>query len=279
MEGPCWSRHSGTTTAWVGRTITFENDQFVLEGHGQITPAAVVQYDAQGHLTWSSDGLRQWVYERAAAQTPIAQPPASLTSVAPSSSQAGAAAPLNASPPSYASVASKPQGAPGIGVAGFICVLVGFLVPLVGIVGLVLSILGYQQAKRENRPRGLALAGIIIGVVATIVSLILLAVAIPVFLGERDKAKDSAVKEGIHSIQIGIQSYAVDYNDAYPDPAMVSESGLAAYIDCWPTNPYTGAPMTQGTGQGDFSYTVSEDGRSFQLTGYGTGGEVIITVP
>ena len=45
---------------------------------------------------------------------------------------------------------------------------------------------------------------------------ILAAIAIPMFLGQRDKAKESAVKEGVHSIQVGIQSYAVDDNDAYP---------------------------------------------------------------
>ena len=45
---------------------------------------------------------------------------------------------------------------------------------------------------------------------------ILAAIAIPMFLTQRNKAKDAAVKEGIHSIQIGIQSYAVDNSDAYP---------------------------------------------------------------
>ena len=42
---------------------------------------------------------------------------------------------------------------------------------------------------------------------------ILAAIAIPMFLNQRDKAKDVGVKEGMHTIQIGVQSYAVDYND------------------------------------------------------------------
>jgi type II secretory pathway pseudopilin PulG len=268
----------GPTTAWVGKTITCEGDQFILEEHGRITPAAIVQYDAQGHLTWTSDGLRQWVYERATTQTSDAQPSEGTMPAASTPSHAGAAPP-DAWHNSCVSDATRSLGAPGIGVAGFVCVLVGLLVPLVGIVGLVLSILGYRQATREDRSRGLALAGMIIGIVVTVSSLFLLAVAVPAFLDQRDKAKDSAVKEGIHSIQVGIQIYAVDNDDAYPDPAMVSESGLASSVDFWPTNPYTGLPMTQGTGQGDFRYTVSEDGRSFQVTGYGKGGEAIITVP
>ena len=39
---------------------------------------------------------------------------------------------------------------------------------------------------------------------------ILAAIAIPMFLGQRDKAKDAAVKGGVHTIEVGIASYAVD---------------------------------------------------------------------
>ena len=71
----------GDTTAWVGKTIVFEGDQFVLDGHGPIAPGAIVQYDQQGHLTWSSPALRQWVYEQAATQAP-SPPPQEETSQA-----------------------------------------------------------------------------------------------------------------------------------------------------------------------------------------------------
>lgn len=52
----------------------------------------------------------------------------------------------------------------------------------------------------------------------------------------------NAVTEGIHSIQIGVWSWAVDNMDQYPDPSQVTASGLASYVDSWPTNPYTGQP-------------------------------------
>ena len=45
---------------------------------------------------------------------------------------------------------------------------------------------------------------------------ILAAIAIPMFLGQRDKAKESAVKGGVHNIELGIASYAVDNGDTYP---------------------------------------------------------------
>lgn len=251
----------GPSTGWAGKTITREGETFILQDHGPISARDVMSYDEQGHLVWASEGMRAWVGSLVSAP-PIAGPVAQPTIGMPTGQPA-----------------TKPQGAPGIGVAGFVCVLVGLFVPLVGIVGLVLSIVGYRQAKREDRPSGLALAGMVIGFVATISGLILLAVAVPMFLNQGNKAKDSAVKEGIHSIQIGVQMYAVDNNDSYPDPSLVSQSGFASYVDFWPTNPYTGLPMAQGTGEGDFAYTVSADGTSFTLLGYGKGGKVVITVP
>ncbi len=69
-------------------------------------------------------------------------------------------------------------GSPGIGVAGFVLVIVGLFVPLVGLVGLILSIFGYTQAKREGLSTGLSLAGIIIGAIATVIGLIILLVFI-----------------------------------------------------------------------------------------------------
>ena len=89
---------------------------------------------------------------------------------------------------------------------------------------------------------------------------ILAAIAIPMFLNQRVKAKDSAVKEGIHAIQIGVQSAAADANDIYP--AVVSEATMGAFMDAWPDNPFrTGNPPMADVDAaaadrvGDFSYT------------------------
>lgn len=254
----------GPSTGWAGKTITREGETFILQDHGPITARDVMAYDEQSHLVWASEGMRAWVGAL------VAGPPTADVATQ-SATSTLAWQPASALP--------QPQGAPGIGVAGFVCVLVGLFIPLVGIVGLVLSIIGYRQAKREDRPSGLAFAGMIVGIIATAIGLILLAAAIPMFSSQRDEAKDSAVKEGIHSIQIGVQSYAVDHEDAYPDPSLVSRSGLASYVDFWPTNPYTGLPMAQGTAEGDFAYTVSPDGTTFTLRGYGNGGDVVISVP
>ncbi len=105
---------------------------------------------------------------------------------------------------------------------------------------------------------------------------ILAAIAIPMFLGQRDKAKEAAVKEGIHSIQVGVQTYAVDYNDTYP--GSVTSATMAAYVDNWPKNPWLNTAMVgAGGARGNFTYT--QNSSSFTLVGYGAKGTGIITVP
>jgi prepilin-type N-terminal cleavage/methylation domain-containing protein len=94
---------------------------------------------------------------------------------------------------------------------------------------------------------------------------ILAAIAIPMYLNQRSKAKDAAVKEGVHSLQIGIQTWATDNNDQYPAVAQVAKSGtnvVGQYVDQWPNNPYgtgaTATPMSVGgalANPGDVMYT------------------------
>jgi type IV pilus assembly protein PilA len=111
---------------------------------------------------------------------------------------------------------------------------------------------------------------------------ILAAIAIPMFLGQRDKARESAVKGGIHDIELGIGSYAVDNRDSYPDTGDVSVSTLVdvtgvPYVDNWPKNPWTAADMAEGTTRGTFTYTRTSTG--FTLVGRGATGTGIFTAP
>ena len=62
----------GPTTGWSGKTITFENEQFILDGHGPISAADVMTYDSQGHLIWATEGTRGWV--GAKTQSPAREP-------------------------------------------------------------------------------------------------------------------------------------------------------------------------------------------------------------
>ncbi len=133
---------------------------------------------------------------------------------------------------------------------------------------------GQLEQKKASFPAW-AIVLIVVAVLVAVVAVIYL----PARASQDDKARESSVKEGIHSIQIGVQSWAVDHGDLYPDPSLVSQAGFANYLDFWPTNPYTGLPMMQGTAPGDYSYSVAADRGSFHLTGYGKDGEGIMTVP
>ena len=105
---------------------------------------------------------------------------------------------------------------------------------------------------------------------------ILAAIAIPMFLNQRNKAKDASVKEGIHSIQVGVQSYAVDNNDTYPGAGSVNFL-KGTYVDNWPKNPFTNADMASSSAKGDYTYQIPAS-NTFQLIGHTSTGNDF-TVP
>ena len=111
---------------------------------------------------------------------------------------------------------------------------------------------------------------------------ILAAIAIPMFLSQRNKAKDAAVKEGIHSIQIGIQSYAVDNNDTYPTAiansgALIDAIGRLRTSTTGPRTRSPTHPMVDGTAMGNYTYTIPAS-NTFRLVGHTSNG-IDFTVP
>jgi type II secretion system protein G len=113
---------------------------------------------------------------------------------------------------------------------------------------------------------------------------ILAAIAIPMYLGQRDKAKEAAVKGGVHNIELGIASYAVDHGDTYPDTGTVSRATLVAadgvsYVDNWPQNPWFGRDMREAGGAVEGDYVYSRVSDTFTLEGLGKDGAVVITAP
>ena len=70
--------------------------------------------------------------------------------------------------------------------------------------------------------------------------------------GKIDVAKDAVVKAQIMSIQTGIQASIATSGSA---PADASQATLGGFVNPWPTNPFTNAPMKPGTAAGDYVYT------------------------
>ena len=87
--------------------------------------------------------------------------------------------------------------------------------------------------------------------IVVVIIAILAAIAIPMYLSQRDRAKDAAVKAGVHSIKVAVATYAVDHDGVYPGTAYVTftpgdrtaDNLGNKYLPEWPENPWTGQPM------------------------------------
>ena len=111
---------------------------------------------------------------------------------------------------------------------------------------------------------------------------ILAAIAIPMYLNQRSKAKDASVKEGVHSLQIGIQTWATDNNDKYPALGQVATgtANVGQYVDNWPNNPYGTGAMTVvgslGTAPGTVAYTQGAGSTSYSLSALLNGSKTFV---
>jgi len=95
-------------------------------------------------------------------------------------------------------------------------------------------------------------------------------------------AKIEKVRQGLSEIQASAEGYKRMIGPGtYPSVSTVEQWQTGAD---WPTNPYTGLPMAQGTGPGEYDYTYLpasgtdamryEDG--YELVAYGPAGETIV---
>jgi type IV pilus assembly protein PilA len=109
---------------------------------------------------------------------------------------------------------------------------------------------------------------------------ILAAIAIPMFLNQRDKAKSAAVKGGTHNIELGVGGWAIDHNDVYPPVTEVDKGGeVGAQVDVWPDNPWTAVPMADDGGagvKGMYTYTLGVGANSFTLAGHMSNGDFVV---
>ena len=245
----------GPNTAWQGREIIWDVDRFILVGHGAIPAAGVLDYDRLGQLVWAQPELRSWVAQVNHWET--GGQPAATGGYGAYGAPAGTAAYGTPSgttaygSPGYAGAAVAGAGAPAA--AG-----------------------GAAPSGRKGLPAW-AIVLIVVAVAFVVVSIIIGALVPSLIMRTTETlANDAAVRSGVRTIQVGIESYAADHAGQYPPAGEVNSVGLNGYISAWPVNPYTELPMADGGGAGNFRYDLSPDGGAYKLTGYGKDGEVVI---
>ena len=107
--------------------------------------------------------------------------------------------------------------------------------------------------------------------IVIIIIAILAAIALPMFLSQREKAKDASVKAAVHTLQVGVQSYAVDHGDAYPSSGDLSAL-QGGYVDAWPKDPFAGGSMAYSATADPGSYAYVSTGEGYVLTGWTSTG-------
>jgi prepilin-type N-terminal cleavage/methylation domain-containing protein len=89
---------------------------------------------------------------------------------------------------------------------------------------------------------------------------VLVAIALPNFIGAQDRAKIAGVKANARTLQVVVETYAVDWGGTYPSTisAITSTEGYKTF-----SNPYTGLPGVANTNSEGAWRTNDEGGTEF----------------
>jgi hypothetical protein len=126
--------------------------------------------------------------------------------------------------------------------------------------------------RRTHRAALIALAAL--GTVAAVLGV---ALAIVLIVGDdRDDpppppalTQDEQAIEGAEAIARGAELYAAEFGYGPSVDDALPTGALAQFVDPWPTNPFTGAPMAPGSSPGDYTfYTATSMGYGEEYLGY-----------
>ena len=130
-----------------------------------------------------------------------------------------------------------------------------------------------------NGSRGFTLIELMITVD---ISGILAAIAIPNYVGIRNRARVSSVKSNMHTVQVATEDFSSRNDGIYPaNPASITSEGNFTLMNLLPsgavpTNPFTSAPTSLGWGAAQATPYAGADGSGgIQLNTWTTGAGAI----
>ncbi|MGB9856569.1 MAG: type II secretion system protein [Dictyoglomaceae bacterium] len=85
--------------------------------------------------------------------------------------------------------------------------------------------------------------------VVIVIIAILAAVALPNFMGATEKARESAVRSAMKTIQTALEMYATDHSGTYPDDTEATFTGILQYLpgNAFPKSPATNTSYSPGS--------------------------------
>jgi prepilin-type N-terminal cleavage/methylation domain-containing protein len=110
--------------------------------------------------------------------------------------------------------------------------------------------------------------------IVMIIIAILAAIAIPMYVGQRQRAKDASARAGGRQIATALLSRVLDSTDEDPWPATCDQSTIGPYLvpDQWPANPFDEVTLMHtvtSRSLGNFLYerdTTGPEPRPYRLT-------------
>jgi prepilin-type N-terminal cleavage/methylation domain-containing protein len=122
---------------------------------------------------------------------------------------------------------------------------------------------------RRQRASGFGLIEVLLVI---IIIGILTAIAVPMYLGQRERAKNAVVGEGGRAIAVALLSVVTESAADDPWPMHCDQATLAAYLPAseWPNDPFSGLPMSPvaGPSDGDCKYEAVPGGQKHRLRVY-----------
>ena len=111
---------------------------------------------------------------------------------------------------------------------------------------------------------------------------ILAAIAIPNFVSMQDRAKEGRVKGNMHTLQTGVEDFAIQNSGQYPTAADGPAVELLLSGTVVPVNPFTGALTTINWGgpaalPGELGYVVPGL-NEYNISGFGAAALLPITI-